>query len=166
MIVYHNNAPYTVTQVYKGVNSNFQKFYSFCNNNFLFFIHTFRPLLSPRVCSCAPAGVVLLNFLIRGDFRTPLANASRKSIPWGLRLGRIYGWTLSIHYFKAVKISKSSICQTQLPLIDWYPFEKLTAKPTSDGSPGGSSCVLADKVSGQPLLHCAHLAKGAGKSSP
>ena len=28
------------------------------------------------------------------------------------------------------------------------------------------ACVLADKVSGQVLLHCAHLAKGAGKSSP
>ena len=52
ILIYHNNAPYTVTQVNVGVNNYFQKFYIFYRNNFTKIYHIIS--IQPYAPECDP----------------------------------------------------------------------------------------------------------------
>ena len=50
---------------------------------------------------------MLREVFLRLDFPVPLANASRRSIPWGLRLGRIYERIIETASAKTANIQKA-----------------------------------------------------------
>ena len=116
--------------------SFFEIFYSFCVNKFINTLPQTLPILTPQGMLLRTGRRrhlqlslrntnhshhwMLREVFLRLDFPVPLANASRRSIPWGLRLGRIYGWIIITASTTTAKYKRSSIYQMELLSLKFH----------------------------------------------